>query len=163
MQRADVTVSALKINPGEIATESAEVIIAEPAKATTKKSVATKEQKAYSALKLDLTVNGEQENVDEFLQLVERISPFTSIVELNIKKTFNQEKDRTVTEAELLLNTYYYTQNITSNISDQLPSVGEKELKAFNTIQQFMPSDFRPSTEIESADLEDLFGIKGLF
>jgi hypothetical protein len=163
MQRAEVEVSALKINPGEIATEAAEAVITTPAQKTKKTTTVTKTPKAYNSLKLDLTVNGEQEKVDEFLELVERISPFTSIVELNIKKTFNKERDMTVTVAELLLNTYYYTQKIDSNITDQLPSVGEKELKAFNTIQQFMPSGFRPSTEIESADLEDLFGVRGLF
>lgn len=163
MQKADVSVDTLKINPGEIATESAEAVITQPKTTTTKKGSTTKTPKAYNSLKLDLIVNGEQDNIDNFLQLIERISPFTSIVELDIKKTFDKERDLALTEAELLLHTYYYTQTIDSNIGDQLPSVGEKELKAFNTIQEFMPSDFRPATEIESGDLEDLFGVRGFF
>ena len=161
MDQTNVEIKAFKINPGEIATESAQALITN--QKSTPTTSTTKQKKGHDNLKLEINVVGESENIDEFLKLVEQISPFTSIIELNIKKTLSKDRQATLTEAELKLHSYYYTQTITSNVNDQLPSVGDKELRAFETILNFMPSNFRTPTEIESTNLEDLFGIRGYF
>ena len=157
MKESNVGITSLHISPGEIATESAEISLLDTAP---KDTAAQRRQQRYSALRMELTVSGTEERVDQFLQLAERIAPFTSIVELEINTRTDRE-GVTRTEAEMLLNTYYYTQTIVTRVDDQLPSIGEKELKAFETIQQFMPPGFQKPTAIESADLEDLFGIRG--
>jgi len=66
-----------------------------------------------------------------------------------------------VSTAELVLNTYYYTGSISTSIEAQLPSVGDEELRVFDTIQKFRPSEFEPPTEIKESDVEDFFGIEG--
>lgn len=157
MKESNVGITSLLINPGEIATESAEISLLDP---TSRDAATQRRQQRYSALRMELIVSGAEERVDQFLQLVERIAPFTSIVELEINTRTDRE-GVTRTEAEMLLHTYYYTQTIVTRIDDQLPSIGEKELKAFETIQQFMPSGFQKPTAIQGADLEDLFGIRG--
>ena len=166
MQQANVSVAALKINPGEITDEPSAELIAEggaaskPAAQTTKSKASTK---GYSQLQMELKVRGDNDSLDEFLTLIERAAPFTSVVELSIRDTRigRGETAQTIAEAEMILQTYYYTQTITTNIDDALPAVGEAELRAFNTIQQFIPSDFRKPTQVTSSNIEDLFGITG--
>ncbi|HQM15868.1 MAG TPA: hypothetical protein PLM16_01525 [Candidatus Woesebacteria bacterium] len=161
--QTQVTIEEFVFHPGEIASPSADLSLL--AKPTTggKKDGPVGSSRKFQTLKLELTVSGKNENVNRFLDYIEKIAPFTSIIELNLHTSQKMQKGSLVelSQAELILNSYYYTQVITTNIDDSLPSVGEKELRAFNTIQQFLPSDFVQPTEIQSANIEDLFGIKG--
>ncbi len=160
MHETNVFISDLEVSPGEIEEADAETKTDQPVAAKTSTSA---RQNNYEALSLELIASGRRNNVDNFLELVERISPFTSIIELSIKDISRRETDGSVTEAQLLLHSYYYTQTISADIEDELPSVETEELKAFATIQKFMPSDFHRPTEIKSSDIEDLFGIEGFF
>jgi hypothetical protein len=164
MEQSQVTISQLSISPGAIASQSAELNLVAPA-ATRREDTTTKKptSKRYGSLKMELTVKGETENVDQFLELVERMTPFTSIVELTLSTSQQKKAGSTaiLTEAEMLLETYYYTQVITTSTSEQLPVVGDRELRVFNTIQEFIPSGFRTPTEIQPSDVEDLFKIQG--
>jgi len=164
VQLSKVRTTNLQINPGEIATPSAELDLLESG--TTRRadeSASNRRSRRFSNLELSLTVQGTSDNVDEFLDLVEKITPFTSIIELNIRGTRGNDQDDPtgVAEAEMKLHSYYYTQVITTNIDDSLPSVSEEELRAFNTIQQFVPSGFQQPTEVRDYNIEDLFQVPG--
>ncbi len=154
MNRSEVQIESLMLRPGEIDSEAAESLIQD--KPTTEIS----RRNPYRSLATELAVVGFDEDVDYFLDLVERIAPFTSIVELTINRS-DREDDQPATTATMILNTYYYTQTITTRIDEELPSVDEEELRAFQTIQEFTPSGFEKPEDIQSTNVEDLFGIRG--
>lgn len=157
-QLADVSVTSFRISPGEIATPSAEQELISSGKAIEEKE--TRNTRGYNSLSFELTIKGDSENVDEFLDIAEKITPFTSIVELSIRGERGGGESN-INEAEIVLDTYYYTQVISTNIEDSLPSVGDEELRAFNTIMDFVPSTFEQPTEIRSSEVEDLFDVPG--
>lgn len=153
---SQVLINSFEISPGQVASTGAELII-------------PKNSAAYQALELDLTVRGSEKNVDDFLDLVEKISPITTITELVISHaqpvvsktaTSSATSNQTViATARMTLETYYYTQSVKTTLAAKLPSVGEKEIAAFNTIQKFLPSDFTPVNQIQPSDLNDIFGV----
>lgn len=191
-----VGIQDFKIEPGRIASSSAELGL-KPSK------------QGYRQMELSLSIEGQEENVEQFLELVERIAPLTTIIELNINRhteqvlTANQrfletdigfsqqdvESDQTgdleseteqrraetlgsslqpnqsmitIASAELTMATYYYTQTIKTTLSSRLPSVGKEEVQVFDTIQKFRPTEFKPLSEVEGGELEDLFGVENL-
>lgn len=163
VQLSGVTATNLQISPGEIATPSAELELLESGTAKKSDAPSTSKQRRYSNLALNLTVQGNSDAVDEFLELAERITPFTSIIELSIRgaRGGDEERSTSSTEAEMTLHSYYYTQVITTDIDDSLPTVSDEELRAFNTIQQFVPSGFQQPTEVRNFNVEDLFEVPG--
>ncbi len=160
VQSSQVAVISLLINPGSIASGSGELDLV--ANQRNQEATTTKKRR-YDKLEMELVVKGESDQVDQFLETIERIAPFTSVVELNIKESKKNVSGEQValSEAEILLNTYFYTQVISTSIEATLPTVGEKELRAFNTIQQFIPSGYQLPTDITNADIEDLFEVTG--
>ncbi|KUK79026.1 MAG: hypothetical protein XD95_0654 [Microgenomates bacterium 39_7] len=163
VQLSGVNATNLQISPGEIATPSAELELLESGTSRKSDAPSTSKQRRYSNLALNLTVQGDSDAVDEFLELAERITPFTSIIELSIRgaRGGDEEKSTSSTEAEMTLHSYYYTQVITTDIDDSLPTVSDEELRAFNTIQQFVPSGFQQPTEVRNFNVEDLFEVPG--
>lgn len=156
-QQNQVIIQELEFSPGKLATESAE---------TTNSISANNE--GYSPLKLNLTAEGKSEDLDNFLAIIERIAPFTTITELEISEQgqrTGQEQQPEVEEerksADMTIETYYYTNTITTKIDASLPSVGEEQMNVFETIQSFRPTQFEKPKEIKSDDIEDLFGIEG--
>ncbi len=160
-QQNEITVQELEFSPGKLATESAET--------TSAQTTATKKDLGYLPLQLNITVAGEGEDMDEFLAIIERIAPFTTITELNMKEdrqsnagqTQRQQTEDGEKSAEMTIETYYYVNTITTSIDASLPSVGEEQMDVFETIQKFRPTEFEKPTQIKSDDVEDLFGIEG--
>jgi Tfp pilus assembly protein PilO len=153
----NINITELEIAPGEISTDSTE---------TTTQVSKTNSNKNYSQLKLTMVAKGKRDDVDAFMEIAERIAPFTSIVELELKETRNRSEVQTEsgsesTQADITFETYYYTGSIKTKVDTQLPSVGDAEMRVFDTIQQFRPTGFKPPSEIKSTDIEDLFGIEG--
>lgn len=173
-----IIISELNFSPGEIATESAQI---------NNQPAAASSGNPYSALQIDLTIEGRNDDLGPFITTVERIAPISTITDLKMgKKEYTartrprlsdpdgslldnedreerpppQEEEETVT-AELALETYYYTNTIITKVDDKLPSVGDDEVKVFETIQKFMPTEFEQPSEIQSSDIEDLFDVEG--
>ncbi|MBD3250183.1 MAG: hypothetical protein GF381_01250 [Candidatus Pacebacteria bacterium] len=186
-----VAMDEFSFRPGEIASASAQPIanfqseLNTQSKPTTSKSRSksqtdpnpTNPNKRYSGFEFKLSVAGSKKNVTEFLTLVEQIVPLTTITDLNLSHTTNPNATNrgqaqieesksdswTETKATMTLTTYYYTQSITTTLTSQLPSIGDQEVEAFEKIQQFRPSGFRPQSEIiNSGELEDFFEVDSL-
>ncbi len=164
-QSSQASIVSLFINPGKIATESAELDLIETQTSSLKKDqpTVTPRQKKFDSLQMELVVRGTPDQVDSFLNTIERITPFTSIVELSIRDSKSKITDTEITrqEATIVLNTYHYTQVISTSVDSALPTVGEKELRAFNTILDFAPSEYKLPSEIRNANIEDFFNIEG--
>ncbi len=153
----DISITELEISPGEISTDSTK---------TTTQVTKAGSNRNFSNLKLMMVAQGKRNDVDTFMEIAERIAPFTSIVELELKESRDRsavetESGNENTQADITFETYYYTGSIKTKVDTQLPSVGDKEMRVFDTIQQFRPTDFKAPSEIKSTDIEDLFGIEG--
>lgn len=156
--KTEVSIIEFEVRPGEIATDSTQVkeVVGRP---TTNREQA----KSYDKIDLALKVEGELNNVQSFMDLIERVAPFTTINNLSLsRKTIAGGQLAKNTQAELSLSTYFYTQSISATISAPLPQITDRERNIFQTILDFTPSDLEQQTTIIGSDQTDLFGIPGL-
>jgi hypothetical protein len=190
-KKTKILFTNFEISPGKVASPGAEVELNQGGQ-------------GYNSLELELSIKGLNADVEEFISLVEKIAPLTTITQLEISRQetqpeqaqhqleqavqrqnangtatasgqnqdltddqtqteFNSDQAHIVTTANMIMLTYYYTKDVESTLSSSLPSVGEEEVKVFDTIQKFRPSNFEPQTELKHSDLEDIFGVEGIF
>jgi len=135
----NVIISDLKVNPGQIATDSSEL-----------KSTARKSKTSYDALDLNLAISGDLNSIQRFLSLIEQISPITTITKIDL----NRESKTTIsgeslTKADLGLRIHYFTQQITSSLTATLPQITAREKAVFKTISEFTIPVSDSPTQIE--------------
>lgn len=148
-----VSITEFQINPGEIATEAAK----------TANTAQKKRASDYDQLDLELSILGELNQVKEFMSLIERVSPLTTITSLTIdRKVGSTNAETQQTRADLSLSTYYYTKPIAATLSAPLPAISPEERAIFQDILAFTPPQGESQTEIIGGDNTDLFGIDGL-
>jgi len=153
-ENTNVTINNFSIKPGNIATDSTKI-------STTKSSSAKK----YQQLDFSLSASGDMSNVEDFISLLERISPITTVTDIALsrsKKDDGNGGEIVSAKAELNLSSYYFTQSIKTAIGQPLPKIGQKEQDIFTTIQEFTPANFNKQTEIEGGNLEDIFNINSI-
>jgi hypothetical protein len=146
-----IIISDLRINPGLIATDAASL------------STTSKKQKGdgYDTLELEMTAAGTLGNIENFISLVERISPLTTITQISLKRTDIDNSDSKAT-AKLSMKTYYFTQSIQTTLESPLPKITQKEKDAFQEIVDFLPDVLEDQHEIQGGGTDDLFGIEWL-
>ncbi len=128
--------------------------------------------KGYNQLVLELSIRGRSDEVDDFMGLMEKIAPLTTITEFRISRedplttqaqaSPSASSSVSMSTATMIMSTYYYERVITTTPSSSLPSVGDEEMKVFETIQKFRPTELKPQKTLKSGDLEDLFGVDNL-
>ena len=148
-----VSITEFEINPGEIASDSTQVD-----KTANQKKI----KSDYDQLDLELTVVGPLPQVRMFMDLIERVSPLTTINSLTIDRKVNDPLIENATRADLSLSAYYYTKPISSTLSSALPIISEEEKRVFQAILEFSPTKIEGQTTIISGNNDDLFGIQGL-
>jgi Tfp pilus assembly protein PilO len=150
-----VSITEFEINPGEIATDSTQV-------ATSSRPASQKSTADYDRLDLKLTIVGELAQIRRFMDLIERVSPITTITNLTVDRKVGGAATTTTTRADLSLSTYYYTKPIASTLSSALPEISAREREVFQAILDFTPAEVEAQTEIITGSNQDLFGINGL-
>jgi Tfp pilus assembly protein PilO len=148
-----VSITEFEINPGEIATDSTQIA---------QQAAAKKQPTDYDRLDLKLTIIGELDQIRRFMDLIERVSPLTTITNLTVDRKVEGGQLTNTTRADLALSTYFYTKSIASTLSSPLPEISAQEREIFQAILSFTPAELENQTEIISGDNEDLFGINGL-
>ena len=152
-----VSITEFKINPGEIVSEADQ---------EANKKVAPIKQKRsadYDQLELELSVVGELNQVKEFMTMIERVSPITTITSLSIdRESKSVLSGDQMTRADITLNTYYYTKPVSATLASALPKITDEEKIIFQDILKFTPPKIEDQTEIIGGDNTDLFGIEGL-
>lgn len=148
-----ISISDFTLSPGEISTDSTKAELS-----TTKNSA------NYGVLKLDLVVNGSLNNVEQFMIMIEKISPMTTITNLSLSRQVSKQNsgEEVSAKAELSLETFFFTQSIKTTIESPLPSLSTREQEIFATIKEFSPSELEKQTEIQSGNQIDFFGIDKL-
>lgn len=168
-QKNKIQVDNLEISPGLIPNKAEE----EESSVEKAKAKDSPSSTDYSQLELALSISGNEQAIDDFLETIEQIAPFSTITELEINNSFDPNNNPNQTDdqqqiqadqqasADLTLHSFYYTGTIRTEIATKLPSVDDEELTVFNTIQKFRPSEFEQPTNIQAGDVEDLFRIEG--
>jgi hypothetical protein len=148
-----VSITEFEISPGEIASDSTQVA---------EKAAVKRATPDYNQLDLKLTILGELNQVRSFMDLIERVSPLTTITSLSVDRRVENGQLSNITRADLELSTYYYTKPIESTLSSALPEISERERAVFREILEFTPPELEEQQTIISGDNADLFGINGL-
>lgn len=144
-----VAVGELTISPGEIATSSAQLKVSQTAK-------------AYDHIELEITVTGQLANIQQFMVMIEQISPITTITKIALNQTNKGKTDASVvlTTARLSLSTSYFTQQIKTTLTSALPKISEREKEIFETIQSFTIPEADAQTEVQGGGETDPFNIE---
>lgn len=151
-------VSDFEISPGIVATDAASLEEAQKLRSST--------QGPYDALTLELEIEGGFNQLEQFMYLVERVAPFTTISELELNTNSAQiseldESFDTFT-ATLQTDTYYFTQPISVTVEQALPRISSEDQLVLSELASFTNNDVPAQLEIIGGGLEDLFGVEGL-
>lgn len=142
----EVVIKNFSLNPGEIATDSTQV----------KKS--TNDQK-YDFLDLDFSVSGPLWRIQEFMRLIEQVTPISTITSISINRDIEEDKNA-IAQADLVLRSFYFTQSIRTTITSPLPDITLAERKMLDNINQLIPNDLELQDEVIRGNRGNLFGIQ---
>ncbi len=146
----EIEIVEFQISPGIVATDSAELA------AGARRTPLQQEIAGIDSLELAVSVKGPRENLHEFLNEIEKISPFTTIVKLSISSRKEGETDA---RAELTLNTFFFTQAIKTTVDAPLPVLADQDLFVLSELSSFEINELPEQGDITGGGLEDLFGV----
>lgn len=144
----EVVIKNFSLNPGEIATD------------TTKVKKSTSEQK-YDYLDLDFSVSGPLWKIQNFLNLIEQVTPISTITSISINRNIDQDKNAQA-QADLVLRSFYFTQPIKTTITSPLPVIATNDRKILNNINELIPNNLTQQEAVITGDRGNLFGIQDL-
>lgn len=151
-----VSITEFEVSPGEIASDSTQVA----------EGRTVERSRDYDELDMELTIIGGLGQVKQFMELIERVSPLTTITNLTIDQIIQGPQQtpglNDAARADLALSTYYYTKSISSTLSSPLPEISTAEQSVFQAILDFTPPQLEEQTTIITGSNTDLFGIGGL-
>ncbi len=142
----EVVIKNFTLNPGEIATDS------------TKVKTSSNAQR-YDYLDLDFSVSGPLWKVQEFLRLIEQVTPISTITSIAINRNIDEDTNA-LAQADLVLRSFYFTQPIKTTITNPLPDITLAERHILDNINQLIPSDLEKQSQVITGDRGNLFGIQ---
>lgn len=150
---SQVAVTDLQVSPGEIATSSAQL-----------KQLNRKQSVTYDAIELTITVTGQLANIQQFMTMIEQISPITTITKISLNQSNRVKTDPSLvlTVARLSLVTNYFTQQIKTTLTSALPKISEREKEIFETMQSFTIPEAENPTEVQGGGQTDPFAVEKL-
>ncbi len=144
-----IQITELQLSPGLVATDSAEL------NAENARRRASQNSQGVDVMDLTLSVRGPRENLHRFLSGIEKISPFSTIVKLSVS---SERAGETEAQAELTLNTFFFTQTIKTTVDAPLPVLADQDLFVLNELSSFELNELPIPEGITDGGLEDLFG-----
>lgn len=160
----NVTFQTVELSPGSIATAAAETA------PTTKRTGNTrKANQEYETLEVDLTVTGRLGDINRFFQQVEQVAPATTITALSLQKQAGRASLTVATteqiapadevyEADMTVETYYFTKSISATLDSPLPTIGAAEQALLEQMRTYTKGSVQTQDRIEGGGLQDLFG-----
>ncbi len=142
----EVVIKNFSLNPGEIATDSTKV----------KKSTSSQR---YDQLDLDFSVSGPLWKIQNFLNLIEQVTPISTITSISINRNIDGDKDA-LAQADLVLRSFYFTQPIKTTITSPLPDITNAERRIINNINELIPSNLEKQEEVITGNRGNLFGLQ---
>lgn len=151
-----VAIDEFSLNPGLVATNEAE-LVAEAQKKAINDGVDT--------IDIAMSVSGTFESVGKFIIDLEKISPFTTITQLELSSTArgddfdDQTKD---IRAKIISQSYFFTQSVSASVEAPLPTLSTPEQSVLSDLADFSNIDLPEQLEVTGGGLEDLFGVDPL-
>ena len=143
---SEVVIKNFSLNPGEIASD------------TTKLKKSSNEQK-YDYLDLDFSVSGQLYKVQDFINLIEQVTPISTITSISMSRNIDESKDA-LAQADLVLRTFYFTQPIKTTITSPLPEISNAEKQIINNLNDLMINKIDEQNNVITGDRGNLFGLQ---
>lgn len=143
---SEVIIKNFSLNPGEIATD------------TTKVKKTTNNQR-YDYLDLDFSVSGQLWKIQDFLTLIEQVTPISTVTSISINRNIDDNKDAQA-QADLVLRTFFFTQPIKTTITNPLPVIAAADRKIINSINELIPNNLEAQENVIVGDRGNLFGLQ---
>ncbi|MFZ1721444.1 MAG: hypothetical protein WAU07_02980 [Microgenomates group bacterium] len=152
-----VVIQDFEINPGEIASDSASLEAIKPTVRARGTSA------AVGFMEFDLEILGTFEQVQSFLILVEKISPFTTINTLTLGTGDDTNTEGVpLIQTSLTTKTYYFTQPVKTTVEAPLPQLNNQDIIVLEELATFVGTDLPEQNEVLGGGLEDLFEVDQL-
>lgn len=147
-------VVSIELNPGEIATDSAQLTQDVNVTGPT------------TTLTMYLTIQGTLNQINQFLEAVERTTPLITVTELTLTPLDGQglvggdESGTKLYSARLTLDASYFIQSINSEAETDLPQVSLDQQRILNELGSFTVIAPNIQQEVTGGGLQDLFGLQ---
>lgn len=143
---SEVVIKNFSLNPGEIATD------------TTKVKKTTSNQK-YDYLDLDFSVSGPLWKIQNFLTLIEQMTPISTITSISLNRNIDEDKNAQA-QADLVLRTFFFTQPIKTTIASPLPMIAASDNQIINDINELIPNTLQQQKDVITGNRGNLFGLQ---
>jgi len=143
-----VIINNFSLSPGEIATDSTKI---------TKSS----RQKKYDQLELQFAVSGTLASVQNFMTLIEQVTPISTITSIALNRQINDDS-LAETTANLTLKTFYFTQPIVTTITEALPVVSAENSRILDELKKLIPNNLPAQESVIKNDRGNLFGLQNM-
>lgn len=143
---SEVVIKNFSLNPGEIATD------------TTKVKKTTNNQR-YDYLDLDFSVSGPLWKIQNFLTLIEQVTPISTVTNISINRNIDEDKNAQA-QADLVLRTFFFTQPIKTTITSPLPVIASADRKIIEDINELIPNTLEQQKDVITGDRGNLFGLQ---
>lgn len=139
-QETNVKVGRFELSPGLVASQSTEAT----------------NSSGPESLEVDYTVTGSFENLNAFMRRVEEVTPFSTIVNLNIGSAMTEDPTA-VFSANISSETYYFAKSVATKESTSLPKMSADAEKILQALQQYAPITIPTQSTIIGGE-DDPFG-----
>ena len=94
----------------------------------------------YKTLSLSLLISGSMARINSFLTQLERVGPLVNVSKITLRKQKSKESlmSEPQFEAELQLETYYFTKSIKSAVNTPLPKIGAEEINLIEELKTYV-------------------------
>ncbi len=144
-----VQIDDLKVSPGIISQED---------------NVSLKSNKlrsrGYESLRLELVVSGPFRSVKRFMNLLEKMAPFTTINSFTLSQS-NQSSDEDLVSARLEIDSYFYTRASLKPQQLVLTKLSQADLDLIKELSEFKQLNVTFGEVIKDGFNQDLFGVEG--
>ena len=151
---ASVELAGLELSPGDLATDSA-------------KSNKTKTEAADS-LSVTFKITGSFQQVSQFMELLEKVAPFTTIDNFSISEgkarvsstnaSGSASETLDLVSVSLSCSTYFANVSVKTVFNSPIPTLSSSDLTVLEKLKEFQATQLPEQKNIEGG-LEDLFGL----
>ncbi len=153
----EIEVTDLELNPGALGSESAKI--------------SSKNQKSgVDGLPVSFRISGSFEKASEFMELLEKIAPFTTINSFSVSEgrarsrvaqqpVENEEEDKV--NIEMSCQSYFANVTANAQIGSPVPVLDIKDLEILEQLKEFQKIELPEQLDIQGG-LEDLFGLPSI-
>ena len=151
-EATDVTIEEFAINPGEIASDAAQL----------QEGRRRGSSGPVDSLEVEMQISGSFDQLQQFFSLVEKVAPFTTITKLRLgqERSSRIADQGPVVDAQLTTQTYFFVQPVAVTVDAALPSLTPREVYVLEQLQDFSLVQLPEQTSITGGGLQDLFGVE---